>query len=137
MMFPPHYQITERQKLGNEVLTCGQIISPLSILLNIGIQLYFIWFSIRVLRGTLLRLICIHQTDLKSLIAYSSVAHIGIVSNIHCVGFGEGSKHLSYQKWIVFDWNPLERWMSERKFLMSPFIRKFPNGSSAGRLLLF
>ncbi|NJI29758.1 hypothetical protein HBI98_21545 [Aeromonas veronii] len=29
--------------------------------------------------GVLIRLICLRQTDLKALIAYSSVAHIGIV----------------------------------------------------------
>jgi NADH:ubiquinone oxidoreductase subunit 4 (subunit M) len=29
--------------------------------------------------GVLVSLICIRQTDLKSLIAYSSVAHIGVV----------------------------------------------------------
>ena len=42
------------------------------ILLNIGIKLNFIWFSIRVLGGILVRLICIRQTDLKSLIAVFS-----------------------------------------------------------------
>ena len=42
--------------------------------INTGIKLDFIWFSIRVVGGTLVRLICIRQTDLKSLIAYSSVA---------------------------------------------------------------
>ena len=36
------------------------------ILLNIGIKLNFIWFSIRVVGETLVRLICICQTDLKS-----------------------------------------------------------------------
>lgn len=44
-----------------------------------GIQLNFIWLSISLVGGTLVSLICIRQTDLKSLIAYSSVAHIGIV----------------------------------------------------------
>ena len=39
------------------------------VLINIGIKLNFIWFSIRVVGGTLVRLICIRQTDLKSLIA--------------------------------------------------------------------
>jgi NADH:ubiquinone oxidoreductase subunit 4 (chain M) len=31
-------------------------------------------------RSTLVRIICMHQTDLNYLIAYTSVAHIGIVS---------------------------------------------------------
>ena len=45
----------------------------------IGI-LYNYWFiRISLVGGVLVRLICLRQTDLKSLIAYSSVAHIGIV----------------------------------------------------------
>jgi NADH-ubiquinone oxidoreductase chain 4 len=39
----------------------------------------FVWVSVRLVGGFLVSLICIRQTDLKSLIAYSSVAHIGIV----------------------------------------------------------
>jgi NADH-ubiquinone oxidoreductase chain 4 len=34
--------------------------------------------TIRLIGGVLVRLICLRQTDLKSLIAYSSVAHIAI-----------------------------------------------------------
>ena len=49
------------------------------ILIRIGIKLNFIWFSTRIFGGTLVRIICIRQTDLKSLIAYYSIAHIGIV----------------------------------------------------------
>lgn len=45
----------------------------------IGIKYNFLWISIRLVGGILIRLICLRQTDLKSLIAYSSVAHIGIV----------------------------------------------------------
>lgn len=37
------------------------------------------WISIRLVGGVLISLICLRQIDLKSLIAYSSVAHIGIV----------------------------------------------------------
>jgi NADH-ubiquinone oxidoreductase chain 4 len=38
------------------------------------------WFiSIRLIGGVLIRLICLRQIDIKALIAYSSVAHIGIV----------------------------------------------------------
>lgn len=44
-----------------------------------GIKYNFVWISIRLVGGFLVRLICLRQTDLKSLIAYSSVAHIGIV----------------------------------------------------------
>lgn len=39
----------------------------------------YVWISIRLVGGVIVSLICIRQTDLKSLIAYSSVAHIGIV----------------------------------------------------------
>ena len=49
------------------------------VLLEIGVKINYIWISIRLVGGTLVSLICIRQTDLKSLIAYSSVAHMGIV----------------------------------------------------------
>jgi NADH-ubiquinone oxidoreductase chain 4 len=39
----------------------------------------FIWVSISLVGGGIVRLICLRQTDLKSLVAYSSVAHMGIV----------------------------------------------------------
>lgn len=37
------------------------------------------WIRIRLIGGILIRLICLRQLDIKSLIAYSSVAHIGLV----------------------------------------------------------
>nr|AVN67421.1 NADH dehydrogenase subunit 4 [Gromphadorhina grandidieri] len=48
-------------------------------LMKIGYQLNFIWLSISLVGGVVVSLICMRQTDLKSLIAYSSVAHMGIV----------------------------------------------------------
>jgi NADH-ubiquinone oxidoreductase chain 4 len=48
------------------------------ILIN-SYKLGFISISVRLVGGFLVSLICIRQTDLKSLIVYSSVAHIGIV----------------------------------------------------------
>nr|URX54430.1 NADH dehydrogenase subunit 4 [Glyptotermes sp. 16 AB-2022a] len=39
----------------------------------------FIWISVSLVGGVLVSLICMRQTDLKSLIAYSSVAHMGVV----------------------------------------------------------
>lgn len=48
-------------------------------LLNLGIKYNFVWLRIRLIGGFLVRLICLRQIDLKALIAYSSVAHIGIV----------------------------------------------------------
>nr|WGO58076.1 NADH dehydrogenase subunit 4 [Rhabdoblatta omei] len=50
-----------------------------NVLMIIGMKLNFIWISISLVGGTLVSLICMRQTDLKSLIAYSSVAHMGIV----------------------------------------------------------
>lgn len=51
----------------------------LPFLQNLGIFYNFIWIRIRLVGGVLVSLICLRQTDLKALIAYSSVAHIGIV----------------------------------------------------------
>jgi len=50
-----------------------------TLLLNLAFNLNYIWISISLVGGFLVRLICLRQTDLKSLIAYSSVAHIGVV----------------------------------------------------------
>nr|URX53223.1 NADH dehydrogenase subunit 4 [Rugitermes laticollis] len=51
----------------------------------------FIWITISLLGGFLVSLICMRQTDLKSLIAYSSVAHMSIViggiMTMSCWGF--------------------------------------------------
>ena len=49
------------------------------ILSFLGIQFNFIWIRIRIIGGFLVSLICLRQIDLKALIAYSSVAHMGIV----------------------------------------------------------
>nr|YP_010022649.1 NADH dehydrogenase subunit 4 [Muscina pascuorum]QOP39497.1 NADH dehydrogenase subunit 4 [Muscina pascuorum] len=45
----------------------------------LGLKFNFIWVSISLVGGVLVSLICLRQTDLKALIAYSSVAHMGIV----------------------------------------------------------
>jgi len=47
-------------------------------IIKLGIKFNFIWVIIRIIGGVLVSLICLRQFDLKSLIAYSSVAHIGI-----------------------------------------------------------
>nr|UFI48273.1 NADH dehydrogenase subunit 4 [Gymnosoma dolycoridis] len=44
-----------------------------------GLKFNFIWISISLIGGLLVSLICLRQVDLKALIAYSSVAHMGIV----------------------------------------------------------
>lgn len=48
-------------------------------LIKLGILFNFLFIRIRIIGGVLIRLICLRQIDIKSLIAYSSVAHIGIV----------------------------------------------------------
>nr|YP_010025554.1 NADH dehydrogenase subunit 4 [Sarcophaga pauciseta]QOQ35853.1 NADH dehydrogenase subunit 4 [Sarcophaga pauciseta] len=50
-----------------------------SFLQFMGLKFNFIWVSISLVGGVLVSLICLRQTDLKALIAYSSVAHMGIV----------------------------------------------------------
>nr|ALF04109.1 NADH dehydrogenase subunit 4 [Styloperla sp. YZD-2015] len=49
------------------------------ILLISGLFYNFVWVGISLVGGVLVSLICLRQTDLKALIAYSSVAHMGIV----------------------------------------------------------
>nr|WGO58219.1 NADH dehydrogenase subunit 4 [Blattella foliolata] len=49
------------------------------ILMSIGSKMNYMWVSISLVGGVLVSLICMRQTDLKALIAYSSVAHMGIV----------------------------------------------------------
>nr|YP_010242183.1 NADH dehydrogenase subunit 4 [Haematopota vexativa]QTI83222.1 NADH dehydrogenase subunit 4 [Haematopota vexativa] len=62
-----------------------------SFLLKTGLKLNFIWVSVSLVGGFLVSLICLRQTDLKALIAYSSVAHMGIVLSglmtLTCWGF--------------------------------------------------
>lgn len=41
--------------------------------------LSWLWVSVRLVGGVVVRLICLRQVDVKALIAYSSVAHIGLV----------------------------------------------------------
>nr|YP_009692438.1 NADH dehydrogenase subunit 4 [Mesonemoura tritaenia]QEH58834.1 NADH dehydrogenase subunit 4 [Mesonemoura tritaenia] len=44
-----------------------------------GLSFNYIWVGISLVGGVLVSLMCLRQTDLKALIAYSSVAHMGIV----------------------------------------------------------
>nr|DAA06268.1 TPA_exp: NADH dehydrogenase subunit 4 [Drosophila grimshawi] len=50
-----------------------------SLLQLMNLKFGFVWISISLVGGVLVSLICLRQTDLKALIAYSSVAHMGIV----------------------------------------------------------
>nr|YP_010946630.1 NADH dehydrogenase subunit 4 [Margattea nimbata]WGO57348.1 NADH dehydrogenase subunit 4 [Margattea nimbata] len=51
----------------------------MSILVSVGWKLNYIWIVISLVGGILVSLMCLRQIDLKSLIAYSSVAHMGMV----------------------------------------------------------
>lgn len=55
------------------------LIRVFSIIINISIKLNIFWIVLRLVGGFLVSLICLRQIDLKSLVAYSSVAHISLV----------------------------------------------------------
>lgn len=55
------------------------LLRVLSIFQLIGIKYNLLWIRIRLIGSIIVSLICLRQVDLKSLIAYSSVAHIGLV----------------------------------------------------------
>uniref|UniRef100_A0AAU6MWU9 NADH-ubiquinone oxidoreductase chain 4 n=1 Tax=Xenogryllus maniema TaxID=3120009 RepID=A0AAU6MWU9_9ORTH len=55
------------------------LIRLLSIVLLCCISYSFIWISVSLVGGVLIGLVCLRQIDLSSLIAYSSVAHMGMV----------------------------------------------------------
>ena len=42
-------------------------------------NLSWIWIRVRIVGGVIVRFMCLRQVDIKALIAYSSVAHIGLV----------------------------------------------------------
>nr|QNR04858.1 NADH dehydrogenase subunit 4 [Chorisquilla orientalis] len=46
---------------------------------NVNGKLCWIWVSISLVGGVLVSLMCLRQVDIKALIAYSSVAHMGMV----------------------------------------------------------
>ncbi|RYA72752.1 hypothetical protein DD592_26240, partial [Enterobacter cloacae complex sp. 2DZ2F20B] len=45
----------------------------------IGIKINLFFISLRLVGGFYVSLICLRQRDMKSLIAYSSVSHMGLV----------------------------------------------------------
>nr|YP_009316867.1 NADH dehydrogenase subunit 4 [Ischnura elegans]YP_010391237.1 NADH dehydrogenase subunit 4 [Ischnura asiatica]AOW43849.1 NADH dehydrogenase subunit 4 [Ischnura elegans]QGU85612.1 NADH dehydrogenase subunit 4 [Ischnura elegans]UPX02827.1 NADH dehydrogenase subunit 4 [Ischnura asiatica]WGM81666.1 NADH dehydrogenase subunit 4 [Ischnura elegans] len=55
------------------------LIRVFSLIYYLGVTFNFLFVSISIIGGVLVSLICLRQVDLKSLIAYSSVAHMGIV----------------------------------------------------------
>nr|ACV92139.1 NADH dehydrogenase subunit 4 [Caenis pycnacantha] len=52
-------------------------VSPL--IMKTGVIMNYIWVGVSIYGGVLVSLMCLRQIDLKSLIAYSSVAHMGLV----------------------------------------------------------
>lgn len=55
------------------------LIRVLVIFQSISKEFSWLWISLRIIGGIYVRLICIRQVDIKSLIAYSSVVHIRLV----------------------------------------------------------
>nr|APT41566.1 NADH dehydrogenase subunit 4 [Micropygomyia chassigneti] len=55
------------------------LIRVLMIIQDYSIKFSYLWMSISLIGGSLVSLLCLCQTDMKSLIAYSSVVHMGIV----------------------------------------------------------
>lgn len=55
------------------------LIRVLPIFSYINKNLSWVWIRVRLVGGTIVRIICLRQVDMKALIAYSSVAHIGLV----------------------------------------------------------
>nr|NP_976147.1 NADH dehydrogenase subunit 4 [Tricholepidion gertschi]AAO40220.1 NADH dehydrogenase subunit 4 [Tricholepidion gertschi] len=60
-------------------------------MVGLGLSFNYLFIGISLIGGFLVSLVCLRQTDLKSLIAYSSVAHMGIVLGglltMFCWGF--------------------------------------------------
>nr|YP_008081339.1 NADH dehydrogenase subunit 4 [Sinochlora longifissa]AGI51559.1 NADH dehydrogenase subunit 4 [Sinochlora longifissa] len=50
-----------------------------AMLMSLGLKYNYMWVGVSLVGGVLVSLICLRQTDLKALIAYSSVAHMGVV----------------------------------------------------------
>nr|YP_010547200.1 NADH dehydrogenase subunit 4 [Leptocimbex linealis]UYK52113.1 NADH dehydrogenase subunit 4 [Leptocimbex linealis] len=50
-----------------------------NILINLCNKFNYIWISVSMIGGIIISLICLYQIDLKSLIAYSSVAHMSML----------------------------------------------------------
>lgn len=55
------------------------LIRILIVFQKLGLVFSWLWVSVRLVGGIVIRLICLRQVDIKSLIAYSSVVHIRLV----------------------------------------------------------
>ena len=73
---------------GGKIVFTQHLVSSLSvnicpvhwfILFRFGFKFGVVWISLSLVGGLFVSLFCIWQTDLKPLIAYSSVAHMSMV----------------------------------------------------------
>nr|WES82252.1 NADH dehydrogenase subunit 4 [Archotermopsis wroughtoni] len=55
------------------------LVRVMGFLVGVSFNFNFVYISVGLLGGFLVSLVCLRQTDLKALVAYSSVAHMGIV----------------------------------------------------------
>nr|YP_009740649.1 NADH dehydrogenase subunit 4 [Heteropternis respondens]QID03611.1 NADH dehydrogenase subunit 4 [Heteropternis respondens] len=55
------------------------IFRVMKVVSSLGLQFNFFWLSLGVFGGVVISFVCFRQVDLKSLIAYSSVAHMSMV----------------------------------------------------------
>nr|YP_010580007.1 NADH dehydrogenase subunit 4 [Chironomus javanus]UZS77046.1 NADH dehydrogenase subunit 4 [Chironomus javanus] len=55
------------------------LIRVFSIIINMSLKLNIFWIVLSLVGGFLVSLVCLRQIDLKSLVAYSSVAHMSLV----------------------------------------------------------
>nr|YP_010516386.1 NADH dehydrogenase subunit 4 [Caridina longshan]UXL88557.1 NADH dehydrogenase subunit 4 [Caridina longshan] len=46
---------------------------------SVGVKSSWVWVSLGIVGGVIVSIMCLRQTDIKALIAYSSVAHMGLV----------------------------------------------------------
>nr|UZG66102.1 NADH dehydrogenase subunit 4 [Asymmetricata circumdata] len=51
----------------------------MKIFLELGLKFNFTWISVSLIGGLIISLVCLRQMDMKSLVAYSSVSHMGLV----------------------------------------------------------
>lgn len=73
--------ISGRMILAGVLLKLGGygIFRVMKVISYLGVKFNYFFLSLSLLGGVIIRFVCFRQVDLKSLIAYSSVAHISIV----------------------------------------------------------
>nr|QWB85828.1 NADH dehydrogenase subunit 4 [Typodryas sp. N143] len=54
------------------------LLRVMSLFTSLGLKINYLFITVSLIGGVLVSLICIQQSDMKSLIAYSSVAHMGM-----------------------------------------------------------